>query len=183
MFILGIFVGRGTAPIKFDIEKLQKELIALKEENSKKEKEKYGLYMAEAQKKTNLGFYEALKKNETETDFEASDLKHPDFQSKKNPAVSGIPSRETTGSNSQSNKNRLTIQIASLRDATAADAMIKTLIAQGYQGAYRSVGNVPGKGIWYRVRIGYFVDKSEAELAVKRLIKDKYTPFIVRAYP
>ena len=31
MFVLGIFVGRGTAPVKFDIEKLQKELVALKE--------------------------------------------------------------------------------------------------------------------------------------------------------
>ena len=30
MFILGVFVGRGTAPVQFDIEELQKELAALK---------------------------------------------------------------------------------------------------------------------------------------------------------
>jgi hypothetical protein len=37
MFILGIFVGRGTAPLQFDIKKLQNELAALKEDVVKKE--------------------------------------------------------------------------------------------------------------------------------------------------
>ncbi|MDP7417006.1 MAG: hypothetical protein QF888_03315, partial [Desulfobacterales bacterium] len=33
MFFLGILVGRGTAPVKFNIEKLQKKLAALKAED------------------------------------------------------------------------------------------------------------------------------------------------------
>ena len=53
MFILGIFVGRGTAPVKFDIEKLQKELIALKETVIKEEKERFKIYTEAAQNKTN----------------------------------------------------------------------------------------------------------------------------------
>ena len=40
MFVLGILVGRGTAPVHFDIEVLQKELIALKESIIKQAQEK-----------------------------------------------------------------------------------------------------------------------------------------------
>jgi len=39
MFVLGVLVGRGTAPVQFDIEALQKELIALKESIIKQEQE------------------------------------------------------------------------------------------------------------------------------------------------
>ena len=39
MFVLGVLVGRGTAPVHFDIESLQKELAALKEAVQKKEQE------------------------------------------------------------------------------------------------------------------------------------------------
>lgn len=191
MFILGIFVGRGTAPIKFDIEKLQKELISLKEENAKKEKEKLNRYLSEAKKKTNLGFYEALKKDERETGSEESGLKQIDSRREKDPGTTSIDSPRTTRpynknsplSPSEREGKNVTIQIASLRDVNAADAMVEELIAKGYQEAYRSIGNVPGKGIWYRVRIGYFVDKSEAQHEVNRLIQDKYTPLIVSIHP
>ena len=61
MFVLGIFVGRGTAPIRFDMKALQKELIELKETVLRKEKERFKAYMATAHKKTDLDFYEALK--------------------------------------------------------------------------------------------------------------------------
>jgi len=37
MFVLGVLVGRDTVPVKFDIEKLQKELVALKEAVIRKE--------------------------------------------------------------------------------------------------------------------------------------------------
>ena len=37
MFVLGILIGRGIAPVQFDIEKLQKELASLKEAVIKKE--------------------------------------------------------------------------------------------------------------------------------------------------
>ena len=42
MFVLGVLVGRGTAPINFDIQALQKELLELKESMVKQEKREIG---------------------------------------------------------------------------------------------------------------------------------------------
>ena len=61
MFILGILVGRGTAPVQFDVEKLEKELIALKEIVLKKEKEQMENYANSAGDTSGLEFHEDLK--------------------------------------------------------------------------------------------------------------------------
>ena len=37
MFTLGLIVGRGLSPVRFDVEKLKKELIAFKQEALKRE--------------------------------------------------------------------------------------------------------------------------------------------------
>ena len=57
MFILGILVGRGTAPVQFDVEKLEKELIALKEIVLNKEKEQMEDYADTTKETAELGFY------------------------------------------------------------------------------------------------------------------------------
>lgn len=180
MFVLGIFVGRGTAPVNFTIEKLQKEIIALKEENKQEEKEKLKLYMESAQKKTNMGFYEALKTEDSEMIAKGSlvdqtksdnpnDLGKKIFNTSKNPIASA-----------DDQARYLTIQVASLRDMTAADAMVKALKKKGYHEVYRSIGNVPGKGTWYRVRIGNFADETDAQKEMRRLKQDKYDPLLVK---
>ena len=61
MFVLGILVGRGTAPVHFDIEKLQKELAALKEDLLRKEIKRYKIDQPDTAGKPDLGFHEALK--------------------------------------------------------------------------------------------------------------------------
>ena len=61
MFVLGILVGRETVPVRFDIEKLQNELAALKEAVIKKELDQHKLDSDSADSKTKMGFYEALK--------------------------------------------------------------------------------------------------------------------------
>lgn len=82
MFGLGIWVGRGTAPIKFDIDKLEKKLQASRKETQKQEtstepQKKSGI----ARDKTNLEFYEALKDNRA--DSKISDFEMPPVVSKK----------------------------------------------------------------------------------------------------
>ena len=66
MFVLGVLVGRGTAPVHFDIESLQKELAALKEAVQKKEQLWYKNRSEAVPDKPDLDFYEALKKNKVE---------------------------------------------------------------------------------------------------------------------
>ena len=62
MFVLGVLVGRGTAPVNFDIQALQKELLALKESMVKQEKRAMETDSAKTGAKSSFEFYEALKK-------------------------------------------------------------------------------------------------------------------------
>jgi len=49
---------------------------------------------------------------------------------------------------------------------------------KGYP-AYRISSNIPEKGIWHRVRIGYFKDKAEADSTLSKLKNEKYGPILV----
>lgn len=174
MFVLGIFVGRGTAPVKFDIEKLQKELIALKETVLNEQKERFKAFMETAQKKTDLGFYEALKAHNGTDDLEKGMTKKGPARKAPVPAES-VPSVGTAGDEGKT----LTIQLSSLRDIEAADALVAKLKQQGYR-AYRTTARIAGRGVWYRVRVGYYENKTEAEPIMKQMNRDKYKPYLVK---
>ena len=75
MFVLGIFVGRETVPVRFDIEKLQNELAALKERVIKKELDQYKLDSNSDVTKTKMKFYETLKKTGKEESLQNNVLK------------------------------------------------------------------------------------------------------------
>lgn len=69
-------------------------------------------------------------------------------------------------------EKKITIQVAALRDPKVADRMVARLKDKWYP-AYRTVAEIPGKGVWYRVRIGSFRRKAEAQSTLERLKKDK----------
>jgi cell division protein FtsN len=191
MFVLGIFVGRGTAPVKFDIEKLQKELAALKEAVIQKELRRYNIDSDADQNKTKMDFYETLKGNKGD-----DKLKAKISEKKRTPIPEKIvskpkqtaPSKKTAAvkkdaaadSNKKPDHQQIfTIQVASLKDASIADKMVATLQKKGYP-AYRSIGKIPGRGIWYRVRVGSFKNKAEAAGTFNQLKKDKLDGIVVQ---
>ncbi len=193
MFILGILVGRGTAPVQFDIEKLQNELAALKEDVVKEELERFKIDSNAANNKTEMNFYEELKvtKEEDSLNIDTSEQKKEPLPENtvSEPKKIG-PSEEalsvkahqenkpkTISKTDITNKN-LTIQVASFKDPNVADKMVEELKKKGFP-AYRSIGKVPGKGLWYRVRIGHFGSKSEAGSMLKMLKKDKLDAILV----
>ena len=67
MFVLGVLVGRGTAPVHFDTQALQKELVVLRDAMLKKERESVEKAIRGEDQKAPLEFYEALKKDEPDT--------------------------------------------------------------------------------------------------------------------
>jgi cell division septation protein DedD len=75
--------------------------------------------------------------------------------------------------------NKFTIQVASLKDSGIADKLVGRLKKGGYP-AYRSIGKVPGKGIWYRVRVGSFNSRTEAAPTLNQLKKEKIDAIIVQ---
>ena len=191
MFVLGILVGREMVPVKFDIEKLQNDLAALKEAVIKKELDQYKIDSNTDDSKTKMGFYETLKKtgsdaglkNDTiERQKKSEPKKTASLQKKKMPTRKTGPAPKVKTSDSKKasqNNNKFTIQVSSLKDSGIADKLVSRLKKGGYP-AYRSIGKVPGKGIWYRVRVGYFNSRSEAGSTLNRLKKEKIDAIIVQ---
>lgn len=181
MFTLGVFVGRGTAPVRFDIEKLQKELAVLREAMAEKERNQAQIYRQAIDTKAGLGFYEALKK--TGAEALGKESLQPDA---KVPSKKQATAEPGTGSRGPAPKvktdaaarGKLTVQVASVKDMKAADEMVAKLKKKGYS-ARRVMGKVPGKGIWFRVRIGYFDNKADAGDTLRRLKKDKLAGILV----
>ena len=74
MFVIGVLVGRGTAPIKFDIAGIQKKLEAARQDLENKEKLRIQGKLGIVKDKTKLDFYEALKDNREETQLDNKKL-------------------------------------------------------------------------------------------------------------
>lgn len=197
MFVLGVFVGRGTAPVHFDIEKLQKELIALKETVIKEEQRRFKVY-TEAAAKKNLRFYEALKEPKPEAELRPripeqtaqiseEDISQEETVSRRQVARPGPerPATKTPGTDAsvprppEATQGKLSIQVASLKEAEAADRLVAGLKEKGFA-ARRTVGKVPGKGIWHRVRVGRFATGEDAKSTLEQLKKEGLDAFVVR---
>jgi len=218
MFVLGVLVGRDSAPVKFDIEKLQKELVALKEAVIKREQKRFKIDSDAVKNKTDFGFYEALKetkkyKNNGADISDKQEIKplSPKIMTIRKMLGADISDKQETKPLSQNKiveveekvipdnakvnivkqenqtailtqeietDKKYTIQVASLKDSKDADKMVASLKKKGYP-AYMISSNIPEKGIWHRVRIGYFKDKSEAGSTLNKLKKEKYSPMLV----
>ncbi len=192
MFTLGVLVGRGTAPVDFDIAKLQKELVALKQAVIRKEIAEITSDSGAGLKKTDLGFYEKLK--EPDSKEPAMVVKAPPADAKlakpKPSAEQAKPPAKTVKATAQpsaakgatvkgqADKGSFTIQVASTKDEASADRMVVKLRMKGYP-AYQSRADIPEKGIWYRVRVGPYAKRQIAEPVLKRLKSEKLDGFIV----
>ena len=188
MFVLGIFVGRGTAPVKFDIENLQKELIALKEAVIKEGQERFKIGRDPASTKMELGFYEALKENRPSV---RNKVKPPERKKTVSPQKKAKVGASLSRPLNEFGRHKVaptkavagagfTIQVASLKDMKVAAEMAEMLKKKGYQ-AYTVSAKIPGKGVWHRIRIGDFKNREDAGNILSRLKKDKYRPIVVQS--
>lgn len=182
MFVLGIIVGRGTAPVKFDIEKLQKELALLRETGIMKELRKYKIDSGGDRHKTEMGFYETLKDDKKDAALKSDKREQPDKLLSENTdseTKKTVISKKMAPEKTPKESKPLTIQVASLRDPKKADRMVAQLKKKGFP-AYRSTAEIPGKGIWYRVRVGSYMSKTEANGILGRLNKKHVKGIVVQ---
>ncbi len=200
MFVLGVLVGRGTAPLKFDLAALEKKLAAAeKDKSGQEDKARPQKDAATVKDKTKLDFYEALKEDKEDTkvavlpkpkvaqrpDEKPTEKAADTVKSAKKPETpkslqQKAPAKEKAPGVAKTNTKSptYTIQAASVRNAGDADRLIQKLKKRGYP-AYRSIGKVPGKGIWFRVRIGSYNSKSEARATLDKLKKEGLKPILV----
>lgn len=210
-FFLGVLVGRGTAPIRFDMEKLDQDLHALQEKVQQHQARQLQTYSAAVENKSDLDFYEDLKESGenlgidpnltrnppqptiapnpapgTETRASAAPVGIPvikrmsGLQPKKKAVVQKpSPQRVTAAPKPPTAvSGSLTLQVASLRDAKTADAMVARLRKEGYHVTQKGV-TIPGQGIWYRVQVGRFRDRQQAARTMRALESKGLKPILV----
>jgi DedD protein len=205
MFVLGVMVGRGLAPVNLETGKLEKELAELKARMLEENQQAEGAAAAgQADEKPQLGFYEALKNPDKQTAFEPEKPAKPvnrkpgaaePVTGTARPRPAAPPpqapvSRPVTQPSSAPEtapgskpvpapiSGRFTVQVASVQDIKGAEKMVARLRAQGYP-AYQIRSDVGGKGVWYRVRVGGFEDRRTAAGMLQKLKNDKFGGMVV----
>jgi len=199
MFVLGVLVGRGTAPVNFDTQALQKELAALRDAMMRKERDAVEKAIRGEDEKAPLEFYEALKKDEldiavqipipevstTEASPRAETIESVPPPHKSRTAImakkSKVPDTPTVGKTpvAAETTGKLTIQVASLKDGTAAERIVANLKKDGYP-AYLTRIVIPDKGLWFRVRVGRYTDREQATADMDRLTREQRKPILVK---
>lgn len=186
--------------MKFDIQKLTRELEDLIAADVKKQLAPVEVETAETKTKTKLEFYEELKKSGPVAPDPP--LRNASRQPKeKTPLEQKVPAATTGVKKSvtkpagqskeenprlanaavdrpSDNSRIVTIQAASLKDLAEADALVKKLKHRGYP-AYKTIAVVPGKGIWFRIRVGRYSSREAARDVVGKLKKEGYRPILV----
>lgn len=184
MFVLGVLVGRGSAPVEFNIDALQKELVTLKTQALEDEAKRFRIEAKAVDGQPGLDFHEALKTRQpkTETLPVAPKPKAPVQTASPPQQVKPAPAADRTPSAPPPDLSKtrpMTLQVASLKDDAAADRIVQGLAAKGFA-AYRVAADLPNKGRWYRVRVGAFKDADEAALIMGKLKKEGREPILVR---
>lgn len=207
-FFLGVLVGRGTAPIKFDMEKLGQDLHALREQAQDQQAQQLQTYSVAVENKSNMDFYEDLKTSgenlvidpkitRTPPQPTTAPEMSPPTAAQAAPAPVGVPVKKRLAGLQPKKKHvtpvaprkrpaaqktapagTLTLQVASLRDAQTADEMVAGLRKEGYR-VHRTSVTIPGKGLWYRVQIGRFADREQAAKTIRALESKGLKPILV----
>jgi cell division protein FtsN len=187
IFILGILVGRGMAPVQFDIKEIQKEIAALKNaqyERSVKEINKAANAISQQE---GIDFHEALKKTEKKPEKIAKrDIlpkikkksEKPKTYKRKEIILKREKQSATAGINKIETKKKYTVQVAASKDRKIANELVTKYIKKGYP-AYTVVGKLAENNIWFRVRIGSYKDKADARKMLQKLKNEKCKPIIV----
>lgn len=205
MFVLGILVGRGTAPVNLEVGKLEKELADLKAAMIRKEQAKINAQTSgKSNGKPQLGFYEALrdpkqtkplkdkpsakrvakkppKPARTEKRVQAEPIqakkapRKPPAQPDKKPAARSVA---PDSGNVRNGKGRYTIQVAAVKEIGNAERLVDKLRSKGYP-AYQVRVEMPGKGVWHRVRVGAFEKRAAADRMLAKLKAGRYSGMVV----
>jgi cell division septation protein DedD len=86
--------------------------------------------------------------------------------------------KDTASTTGKGAKARYTLQISAYQEKDMAEQDIRKMKQRGYA-AFILASELPGKGTWYRVRVGSFSSKASAEKLQKELqSKEGISPFI-----
>lgn len=190
MFGVGVMVGRGTAPIAFDLDQLKRTLESLQKSALPAPKSGPQPPPSEMKNKTELGFYESLPKSREDTEIPniqppppaarpeptAAKPTAPPLVKAEKPASPAPP--PTPAPAPPAAGKPFTVQVAAVKSEEEARQLAEKLRQRGYA-AYIEPTAIPDKGTWYRVRMGEFPAKEFARSTMERLQKDGFAPNVV----
>jgi cell division protein FtsN len=174
MFVLGIFVGRSSVPVRFHIKDIKEELASLKSKDE--EKAKTVISKKVTRKKERLGFYEDLKENKGIKPIIKRSVSRVEGVKKR---ISDKDNTSKAVKKVEKKKRGFTIQVASVKDEKMAGKMVAELKKYGYS-AYKTKVNIPELGLWFRVRVGHYSDKAKASSILEKLKKRKLKPILLQ---
>ena len=92
--------------------------------------------------------------------------------------VESTPQSDGASITASTSTKGFTVQVASVQSAQKADQILKRLTGLGYA-AYTVQSTVDGVP-WYRLRIGYYDQRDDAQAMMARLQADNYDPFLIK---
>lgn len=166
-FVLGIMVGKGdimTLPsfggevksrvVKMKIEPPSAPQATVHTSGNNEQ----SAVMNNATSKPLLTFYDTLAK--------------PKGKEKEQPAVKAVDETKKEAKTDNSSKKLYTLQVGAMKDKGLADAMAAKLKKFGYSAYIYSSGS-SGKGAWYKVRLGTFSSKEDAQREAAKIKKNE----------
>jgi len=196
MFGEGVMVGRGTAPIAFDLDQLKRTLESLQKSAPPAPQASPRPQPSEMKNKTELGFYESLPKNKEDVEIPniqppppaaraeamaAKSAAAPPVNVEKpaaQPPAPATPPAAPLPATPPATGKPMTVQVAAVKSEAEARQLSEKLRQRGYA-AYIEPIAIPDKGVWYRVRMGEFPSKEFARSTMERLQKDGFAPNVV----
>ena len=200
MFVLGIMVGRGIAPVDLEKDKLGQELAALKakmlQQAQTKEKEQV---TGQGGEKPDLGFYEALKDPQGEKRYKMPPAPKPKQKPQPTPkrvpaehktpvpgpqvkAVRVPPKPPTKATAPQkpaaADSDRFAIQVAAVKNVKGAKSLVAKLREKGFR-AYQIRSVKDEQEVWFRVRVGAYEHRDAAKVALGKLQAAGYSGLII----
>jgi hypothetical protein len=183
MFILGVLVGRNTAPVHFNMEHLDEKLAQL--QNSVLSRP--GGEKSPSNDLPDQIFFEFYDRLKEKVDIDEHALGRPRVLAPKYPKpdpaeirvqppqtarpAEPVPARSHAEQPAPAPSEKLyAIQVASLRDSQNAETVKEKYRSKGYP-AFTQTTVVEGRGRWCRVRIGPYTDRGQAESDLIRLQK------------
>ncbi|MEZ4529232.1 MAG: SPOR domain-containing protein, partial [Desulfobacterales bacterium] len=178
-------------PTDFDINAIEKELARLRDAEMEKDREEISNGLATLND-TQLDFYDELRDSSRSRRSVPKPSPSPDLPEIKRavpkrispepekktekPLVHPADSADLPLPVPQPGNVEMTvaIQVASFAAQTDADRVVSLLKQKGYSGIFVSHEDVPGVGPRYRIKMGYFKNRTDAGIVLDRLKKREF---------
>ncbi|MBI9075890.1 MAG: SPOR domain-containing protein [Desulfatibacillum sp.] len=196
MFVLGIYVGRGMSPVRFDIQNLQNELAGLKASMVRAEEAQTEALEKELARQSEYDFFKQVRNPTGDLNFPAEEDITDQSNVRSGPPVHlkatkpatvnerALPVQEVpraarapapapvqAAAPAADNYDFWTIQVSAVVKQQDAAKMVDKFIKMGYPAYMLEAHPEPGRTI-YRVRMGHFKTRDEAKVLGQRLSRD-----------